>query len=908
MDDSMEAQRELLVPALLFIASLVAIWPYYQSGGILASGECTFSINPDAMQFSSTWFDRWNFGNEQAGLNGFSLFNVVWWAISLFSPIANASIVYVFLSFFLSGLFMYYCLDAILKLREKMFYLPACLLYMFNIYRILGLLNPGVILLFVSMPLFFLFYYRMMNENRWRYIPLLVIVSFASNTMAGNLPVFLMPYVLIAAYFAFYMAFERNGRKLDLLIKNAVLLSLFFLVNLYWILPLLGSLFSIYSGLSTAWVWMMFTSGSFADHLRFMGYWGFRSGNYIVQYYPFNASYDSGVLLFTTFLVTVIALAGLLCKRRGDARMKVFFTAIAALSFVLISGIKPPFGPIYDFLYQNVSLFRIVRDPFMKFMPLFVFSICVLLAMSVGCILEKRRKITKAVVLTAISAMVLANSYPIFTTEAMPIRLWNAAQTGNIVQVPQYWSDAKVFVERDLLDSRMLVLPYNRYGSSNNWEYGVNVVENVANYLIDKPHIIGWESDISDSGRVTLPLATNMTDRTFAMERYAGFLNSNLALMENDIEWRFPKESNRIGTPAGNNRALRMQGYREVAKFGNFTEEALSRIPNDEPYLKVHDALYSELANAPALVLYSLDESYYYPHFYSPRQTIVLNASLDSAKDIVAGYAGAEPFAFYLAGQNQGKSLRTGLNAGGKAVLEYSKISETEYRLRIHSLPAGGTALPIVFSETFDPNWKAYLSRPQKAGATADGALVGKYRIFEGNEYSQATPAELGEYLAAGWVSHLGDGTRKSRQYQGWGRDREVWNRTEEYYVDFVSKDVKGTIQNNNLPAGNPLETWNSPALDEGKHLKANGFANSWVLDAADICQQKGADGRPDGTENGYCTKNGDGTYELELVVQFVPQKIAFVLQVLACAILLACGASLAASVLGDKKVKRQRA
>jgi hypothetical protein len=45
-----------------------------------------------------------------------------------------------------------------------------------------------------------------------------------------------------------------------------------------------------------------------------------------------------------------------------------------------------------------------------------------------------------------------------------------------------------------------------------------------------------------------------------------------------------------------------------------------------------------------------------------------------------------------------------------------------------------------------------------------------------------------------------------------------------------------------------------------------NGYANSWDIDPTAICQN-----------NPKCTKNADGSYDMELVIEFWPQRLFYI-------------------------------
>ena len=66
------------------------------------------------------------------------------------------------------------------------------------------------------------------------------------------------------------------------------------------------------------------------------------------------------------------------------------------------------------------------------------------------------------------------------------------------------------------------------------------------------------------------------------------------------------------------------------------------------------------------------------------------------------------------------------------------------------------------------------------------------------------------------------------------------------------------------MPDGAIWETWFSKTkLSDRNHLMVNGYANSWLIDTAKICDK-----------DGFCVKNNDdNSYDFELVIEFLPQK-----------------------------------
>ena len=84
----------------------------------------------------------------------------------------------------------------------------------------------------------------------------------------------------------------------------------------------------------------------------------------------------------------------------------------------------------------------------------------------------------------------------------------------------------------------------------------------------------------------------------------------------------------------------------------------------------------------------------------------------------------------------------------------------------------------------------------------------------------------------------------------------------------FPSENSKGQVPMN-------IFDRNVFELPEENHLMANGYANSWVIDTDEVC---GLDSRLRGNDNGArCVRNADGSYDMELIVEFWPQRLFYI-------------------------------
>jgi hypothetical protein len=154
-------------------------------------------------------------------------------------------------------------------------------------------------------------------------------------------------------------------------------------------------------------------------------------------------------------------------------------------------------------------------------------------------------------------------------------------------------------------------------------------------------------------------------------------------------------------------------------------------------------------------------------------------------------------------------------------------------------------------------------------------------------------------------------------------KQREELDYIEKYKIDFISKNFQGTIQNDNLAKGNIFETWfpttfpsenstgqvpanifkrNVIELPEEDHLMVNGYANSWVIRVDEVCpsnpqtpmsfqensQGQGLEG-VNVERNSNCIRNSDGSYDMELVVEFWPQRLFYIGAFISITTLLSC-------------------
>ncbi len=82
-----------------------------------------------------------------------------------------------------------------------------------------------------------------------------------------------------------------------------------------------------------------------------------------------------------------------------------------------------------------------------------------------------------------------------------------------------------------------------------------------------------------------------------------------------------------------------------------------------------------------------------------------------------------------------------------------------------------------------------------------------------------------------------------------------------------LSESHRG-VRNQNKDFFEPFwETWfKKPVVEEQNHYLANGYGNGWIINTKKICEE----------DKDFCQKNSDGTFTLNLVIEFWPQRLLY--------------------------------
>ena len=695
-----------------FLASFIFALPYLIENKIISSGETPYYINPSYLNYYSIWENKFNFGYSSPHSAHIIILSILWKVINSVFTYIDSSIVILFLSFLLPCLSSYYFLKTLIPFRRDLFIIiPASLYYSFNTFRLTGPLNTPVNLLFIFLPLFFTSYYLLLHSRKLKHLLTVIFVANLSGTMGTNVPVVLTPYMLLLAYFIFYLTTNKIGRQdvKKIFTHNIVFGLVIILSNLYWIYPVSHYLISQYhatDGAST--IFKALNSGTFYDHIRGIGKWSWKEKHLFSLYFPYYENYYQPLLIITTYLLVLISFSHLVFKKsitQPVHQLKVFFSLLCSVSIVLVAGSKGYFGFVYNFLYNNFEPFKIFREPYAKFSPLYVFSTTFGLALSLKLILRKLKHATQLVIIGAVVMLVFVSSFPFFNTDALPIRKWNGGNFGNAVSIPEYWQEARRDIPSKVGDDRLMLFPYNPYITYYNWEYGVNVVGDIADYLLDVKTIKSYGVDNKSYGTDN-SLGTNILLSTFPpgkmyndidIVKILGFINARYLILKNDQEWRYSNGD--IASPSASLAYLSSSNLKLEKTYGEFTNEYLSTLPNEDPDPGRRQLLVSELQGKPILSLYQVPEEHLLPLVYTPSRAFV---STDDPSDLPYIVTDQPDNNFAVIFQNQNNKPDLDLNDLDSPEVFFSENHPTHISLTIKD---ADNPFLLVFIENYDSNW-----------------------------------------------------------------------------------------------------------------------------------------------------------------------------------------------------------
>lgn len=665
--------------------------------------------------------------------------------------------IYYFLSYFISGLGMYF-LSFVICFRLfpaniNKIWIPAltgAVFYMLNNFTMILLSFPptNYMYSYMLLPWIFLLYLKdfHISIDLWkRFIFVLVFIVLLGGNPSNTIG--------IVALLLFYEIFFREEGKIIHNIKNfATTMAIIILFSGYIYFPILANSGNPYGLISKT------DTMSSVDHNSTLtsidNLFRFR-GHPAQSDYVFNVFLLSKKIILANFLLLMLVCVSLLREKKD--KFTIFFFSVILIFIFLAKSEHPPFSEINRWLYQNIPLFGMYRASYYKFIYYCIFSFSVLLSMSILRVNKKILELQTPSILRGLSRViplifVLYCAGPFFSGDIVR-KIHKTAIPTEYHQINQYFSNDKT-------DFSVLSLPQLPSGLMLDWGEG-NFYGGGANpdyFLLGRPvWSNGWflpENPTSDQ----FGFYKNMLSRT----------NIKYIFLHKDIPEKFSFGQGDRGDLDGQTNYLSMN----------------NQLTEDKDFVLIQDNQYFKV--------FEIKQERFVPHLYIPEKVEISKQTINDYLENIIDDNSTIRSATYFETQfiddiEKLKNLPSNtVDAEKLPTIEFKKINSSKYRAIIHT---ASEELPLIFSESFDSGWKVYLS------------------------------------------------------------------------LDFQNK-----AQNDNQMNGNIAETWfRKPIVNNEKHLIVNGYANSWIINPVDICK-----------DSKVCQKNADNSYDMELIVEFWPQRMFY--------------------------------
>ena len=268
-------------------------------------------------------------------------------------------------------------------------------------------------------------------------------------------------------------------------------------------------------------------------------------------------------------------------------------------------------------------------------------------------------------------------------------------------------------------------------------------------------------------------------------------------------------------------------------------DKSLGRFTED--YSKLLGVSNQSVYESKMLTIYRKPDSDFLPHIFVSDKNLVTDRVsrfyIDSKEALTWG--------FFSPNNQPDLLMKLPLSLAYKPTIEYKRMNPTKYRVIVHGAK---DIFPIVFTENHNPDWKLYLGDMnvyERSETITDLKNTDLNKMYKNYAINENDRANIGEHL---------DFTNKNLISFTKGPEKKQ--------LQFVSKNFKGTIQNDNLPNNKFYETMFYQEVKDSHMLVNNNF-NSWLIDPKKIC-----------VNNTKCKRNPDGSFEIEFIIEFWPQKL----------------------------------
>jgi len=567
--------------------------------------------------------------------------------------------------------------------------LIAANFYMFNMYTLQVKWSNGYIVslyVYALLPIIVLYTIKFFNNSNKKNLALLGIFSFLASLSSNN-PAYYFPiFAMILGYGTYVMVLSGKTKIRDNIKKIVLIIALISMINIFWILPLFFQVGDITSEVQESDILSSIKNGSansFADMFRFLGFWVLKASHGGSPYFPYGYIYYTPLFTVVGFSIFLISLICLLKNKNN--KFTLFFALVGFASLFLMKGIIPPFSNINIWLYNNFPGFWAFRQPYDKFGIFFIFSVSILLGISVQTILMKiydtkwlNKKVSQTLVIFIIFILFFSiniYAFPFWTGDIFPEYGENSILKSARINIPNYYEELNQDINIQETEFRILGIPGNGKHTwvPYNWDYlGVDPLYHYSN----KSYLLAniYKNDIQN---VLFEIEKNPNFIQIIIP-LANYLNIKYVVLRNDVDYTFYKK---ITDP------------KKIKK----------QIETSEDFIFVKS--YGKLD------LYEIESNFFKPKIYPSNNVLFIEGDLTKIPKMFYSNNFIEGNNVFFFSNQTDKSQWEFLETYSKAENNYTpiitiqKTNPTKYHIKLENATQ---PFFLIFSESYHPQWNVY--------------------------------------------------------------------------------------------------------------------------------------------------------------------------------------------------------
>lgn len=437
-----------IVFILLFLLFLISRKLF--NTGLLWHGDLFYPLNlkDNFLRYISAW-DFSNLGIE-ASTSFNTLTNIILIQIlqKIFPNWMNMRIL-LFLPIFLIGIFTY-ILASYLFRKSKYKEGAALIASIYSVSNpvIYNYLDSGTYVILFALAFAILAFYFVIKAFQEKKAIYIVYASLATLFL-NHLAIVVLFVFFLSIFAIFELVGNFNKENVRTIFKFfSIFAFLVFLLNAYWILPLSRMFFQgsfkkelFASGSDFAWLIDMSNASRLigASHLRHLPY-------------GFVKDFDSIQIIFS-YAILICIFAPLIFYKKNK---NILFFSFAGVLFVILSlGVKKPMGILFEFLWKNFAFFHGFRST-IRFLIFPIISFSILIGYFFIYLAHQEyfcSKARRAFLIGILAIMMIFSIWPLFTGDVL----------GSIspISLPESYYQVKQEIGAKNDNSNILILPDN---------------------------------------------------------------------------------------------------------------------------------------------------------------------------------------------------------------------------------------------------------------------------------------------------------------------------------------------------------------------------------------------------------------------------------------------------------------